>query len=72
MMLIFKNLKKDYIQFFWYNEKKYLFEKVRSYTMHLEFSDYESLLVKICEDYYLEDINISEISKNMGSPDIKL
>ncbi len=40
--------------------------------MHLEFSDYESLLVKICEDYYLEDINISEISKNMGSPDIKL
>ncbi|WP_333757303.1 sugar-binding domain-containing protein, partial [Enterococcus faecium] len=34
--------------------------------MHLEFSDYESLLVKICEDYYLEDINISEISKKYG------
>jgi len=34
--------------------------------MNLEFSNYESLLVKICEDYYLLDINISEIAKKYG------
>lgn len=30
--------------------------------MDLEYTDYENLLVKLCEDYYLQDINISELA----------